>query len=111
MSGGGSTGGPRVVMVRHDGTEASERDAHNFHFPAFVRTIGPGTADVARFAVTIPKELAGKRVRIEARLQWRKFNRKCGSSALKILGSRQRCPSLRNHAAFRALPVGAFLFG
>ena len=66
----------RVVMVRHDGTEASERDAHNFHFPAFVRAIGPGTADVARYAVTIPKDLAGKRVRVEAKLQWRKFNRK-----------------------------------
>ena len=66
----------RVVMVRHDGTEAFERDAHNFHVPGFVRVIGPGTADVARYAFTVPAELRGKRVRVEARLQWRKFNRK-----------------------------------
>jgi len=65
----------RVVMVRHDGTWANERDPHLFHFPAFVRVIGPGTADVARFGVTIPKELSGRRATLRARLLWRKFNR------------------------------------
>ncbi len=64
----------KVVMVRHDGTEASQRDPQNFHAAAFARVIGPGTADVARFAVTIP---AGtKRVKAEAKLNWRKFNRR-----------------------------------
>jgi hypothetical protein len=65
----------RVVMVRHDGSWANERDPHLFHFPAFVRVIGPGTADVARFGVTIPRELEGRKVTVRARLQWRKFNR------------------------------------
>jgi tetratricopeptide (TPR) repeat protein len=65
----------KVVMVRHDGSEADERDAHTFHVPAFVRTIGPGTADVARYALSLPPELAGRRVTVRARLLWRKFNR------------------------------------
>ncbi|MGH7163468.1 MAG: multiheme c-type cytochrome, partial [Planctomycetota bacterium] len=65
----------RVVMVRHDGTWATERDPHRFHFPAFVRVIGPGTADVARFAFRVPGGVAGGRVTVRARLQWRKFNR------------------------------------
>jgi hypothetical protein len=65
----------RVVMVRHDGTWANERDPHLFHFPAFVRVIGPGSADVARYAVRVPPELAGRRVSVRAALKWRKFNR------------------------------------
>ncbi len=66
----------RVVMVRHDGTEADERDAQNFHVAAFTRVIGPGTADVARYAFTVPEGLAGRELRIEAKLNWRKFNRR-----------------------------------
>jgi len=66
----------RVIMVRHDGSEADERDAHMFHVTAFSRVIGPGAADVARFAFKVPEGLGGRRVRIEARLQWRKFNRR-----------------------------------
>jgi hypothetical protein len=65
----------RTVMVRHDGSWATERQAQTFHVPAFNRVIGPGTADVARYAVRIPKELEGKKLRVEARLQWRKFSR------------------------------------
>ncbi|MCZ6787080.1 MAG: tetratricopeptide repeat protein [Planctomycetota bacterium] len=66
----------RVVMVRHDGTEATDRDPHTFHVPAFSRVIGPGTADVARYGITVPPDLAGQRIRIQARLQWRKVNRR-----------------------------------
>ncbi len=65
----------RVVMVRHDGTEANERDPQNFHIPAFARVIGPGTADVARYVVRVPEGALGRRLRVEAKLQWRKFNR------------------------------------
>jgi len=63
----------KVTMVRHDGTEASQRDPQNFHVAAFARVIGPGTADVARYAVKIPEGVS--RVKVEAKLQWRKFNR------------------------------------
>ncbi|MHC4339453.1 MAG: tetratricopeptide repeat protein [Planctomycetota bacterium] len=65
----------RAVWVRHDGTVGNERDAWNFHAPAFSRVIGPGLADVARYAVRVPAGAAGQRLRIEARLMWRKFNR------------------------------------
>jgi len=63
----------RVVMVRHDGTEATRRDAWNFHAAAFRRVIGPGTADVARYGFRVPED--ARSLRIEARLLWRKFNR------------------------------------
>jgi tetratricopeptide (TPR) repeat protein len=63
-------------MVRHDGTEADERDAQHFHVAAFTRVIGPGTADVARYAFRVPRDLAGRQVRVEAKLNWRKFNRR-----------------------------------
>ncbi|MFI5403328.1 MAG: multiheme c-type cytochrome, partial [Planctomycetota bacterium] len=63
----------KIVMVRHDGIEASQRDPQNFHAAAFARVIGPGTADVARYAFTVP---AGVRsLKAEAKLNWRKFNR------------------------------------
>lgn len=63
----------KVVLVRHDGTEASQRDPQNFHAAAFARVIGPGTADVARYAVRVPEGVT--RVKVEAKLNWRKFNR------------------------------------
>jgi len=63
----------KVTMLRHDGSEASQRDPQNFHVAAFARVIGPGTADVARYTFTVPPGV--KRVKVEARLQWRKFNR------------------------------------
>ena len=78
----------RVVMVRHDGTWATKRQAQLFHVPAFVRVIGPGTADVARYGVRIPKELAGKKLRVEAKLQWRKFSRAFHEFVFKERGAK-----------------------
>ncbi|MEM8883084.1 MAG: tetratricopeptide repeat protein [Planctomycetota bacterium] len=63
----------RTVMVRHDGTWATERQANTFHAPAFNRVIGPGTADVARYGFTVPEGVTS--LKVEARLLWRKFNR------------------------------------
>jgi len=65
----------RTVMVRHDGTWATQRQAQRFHVPALNRVIGPGTADVARYAVTVPEALVGKRLHVKAALRWRKFSR------------------------------------
>jgi len=65
----------RTVMVRHDGTWATRRQAQTFHVAAFNRVIGPGTADVARYAVRVPERLAGKRLHVKASLRWRKFSR------------------------------------
>ncbi|MHC4848234.1 MAG: tetratricopeptide repeat protein [Planctomycetota bacterium] len=63
----------RTVMVRHDGTWATQRQAQTFHAPAFNRMIGPGSADVARYGFTVPAGATS--LRIEARLLWRKFSR------------------------------------
>jgi len=63
----------RTVMVRHDGTWATERQPQEFHAPAFNRVIGPGTADLARYGFTVPEGATS--LRVEARLKWRKFSR------------------------------------
>jgi len=63
----------RTVMIRHDGTWATQRQAQKFHAPAFNRVIGPGTADVARYGFKVPEGTTS--IRVEAKLQWRKFSR------------------------------------
>ena len=78
----------RTVMVRHDGTWATERQAQTFHVPAFNRVIGPGTADVARYAVRVPKGMAGKKLRVEATLRWRKFSRPFHEFVFKERGAK-----------------------
>jgi len=92
----------RVIMLRHDGTEASQRDAANFHVGAFARVIGPGTADVARYAFRMPEDLAGQRVRMTARLNWRKFNRRYTEFVFTSPGI--RVPDLP-HLAGQAVPA------
>jgi len=91
----------RVVMVRHDGSEADERDAQNFHVAAFTRLIGPGTADVARYGFRVPADLAGRQVRIEAKLNWRKFNRRFTEFVFRDRG--MQVPDLP-HLKGRAVP-------
>ncbi|MHC4730367.1 MAG: multiheme c-type cytochrome [Planctomycetota bacterium] len=91
----------RVVMVRHDGSEADERDAQNFHVAAFTRVIGPGTADVARYGFRVPADLAGRQVRIEAKLNWRKFNRRFTEFVFRDRG--MQVPDLP-HLKDRAVP-------
>ncbi|MGQ0613851.1 MAG: tetratricopeptide repeat protein [Planctomycetaceae bacterium] len=91
----------RVVMVRHDGTWANERDPHLFHFPAFVRVIGPGSADVARYAVKIPEGGAGGRITARAKLNWRKFNR--DYSEFVFLQRKLKVPDL-DHLRGQAVP-------
>jgi tetratricopeptide (TPR) repeat protein len=74
----------RVLMLRHDGKEAFQRDPQNFHVASFARVIGPGTADMARYAFTPPPGV--RRVKVEARLNWRKFNRKYTEFVFKEAG-------------------------
>ncbi|MFQ5845506.1 MAG: tetratricopeptide repeat protein, partial [Planctomycetota bacterium] len=65
----------RVVFVREDGTAAMRRDAQNFRAVAYQRVIGPGKADLARYAFPVPAAAVGRKLTIRARLRWRKFNR------------------------------------
>ncbi len=66
----------RVVFVDEDGVEADRRNPSDFRAPVHVNTIGPGTADLVRFAFSVPQDEAPRALRVEARLRWRKFNRK-----------------------------------
>ena len=73
----------RSVMLKEDAHPAMERDAHNFHVAGLARVIGPGTADVVRYRVTVPETGA---LSVDARLQWRKFNRSYTVFSYELLG-------------------------
>jgi Flp pilus assembly protein TadD len=63
----------RVVFVDERGAECDRRNPHDFRAAAHLRVIGPGTADVVRYRVTVPPDLAGRRMGVRAVLKWRKF--------------------------------------
>lgn len=65
----------KSIMLDHWGNRISRRNAQDIHVAAFARVIGPGTADVAHYAFTPPPELAGQKIKIKSKLQWRKFDR------------------------------------
>lgn len=65
----------RAVILDHDGHPVLRRNAQDIHVVAYANAIGPGTADVARYRVQIPDDLAGRAVTLRARLLWRKFHR------------------------------------
>jgi hypothetical protein len=65
----------RVLMVDMHGHEANNRNPQDFRAAAHLKVIGPGTADVVRYRLTVPPELAGRRLGVRAVLKWRKFTR------------------------------------
>lgn len=65
-----------AVFVNENSERIFRRDPQNFRALVFARVIGPGTADVARYEVSIPPELAGRTLTISAALRWRKFERR-----------------------------------
>jgi hypothetical protein len=65
----------RVVMIDEHGKEADRRNPQDFRASAHTKVIGPGTADVVRYRVVVPKELAGRKLRVRATVKWRKFTR------------------------------------
>ncbi|UCG34288.1 MAG: tetratricopeptide repeat protein [Phycisphaerales bacterium] len=65
----------RAVILDRHGRPVLRRNAQDIYVTAYSNTIGPGSADVVRFRLQVPLELAGRQVTIQARLLWRKFNR------------------------------------
>ncbi|RMH18478.1 MAG: hypothetical protein D6701_06265, partial [Gemmatimonadetes bacterium] len=65
----------RAVILDADGRPIHDRDATRLRVTAMANVIGPGTADVAHYELTIPPALAGRRLVARARLLWRKFDR------------------------------------
>ena len=74
-----------AVMLDKDAQPSIHRDAQNFVVAGFARTIGPGTADIARFRVKVPEDADGP-VTLDAELLWRKFNRHYTEFSTAFLG-------------------------
>ncbi len=63
-----------AIVDRH-GRRIDRRNAKDIFVPAQANVIPPGGADVVRYSVTVPPELAGKELTVRAVLRWRKFKR------------------------------------
>ena len=65
----------KAVMVDKHSNPIHQRNAQDMHVAVYANVIGPGTADIAHYAFTIPEALAGQQLTLQARLLWRKFDR------------------------------------
>lgn len=63
----------RVLFVDEKGHECAVRDPQDFRAAVHAKVIGPGTADIARYRLTVPPEVAGKKLVVRATVKWRKF--------------------------------------
>lgn len=63
----------RALFVDSAGRAIDRRNPQDIRTPVFVNAIGPGTANLAHYRLVVPAE-AGRYI-LDARLQWRKFNR------------------------------------
>ena len=64
-----------AVILDAEGRAILRRNAQDIHVTAAANVIGPGTADIGHYELTVPRALAGRRIVLRARLLWRKFNR------------------------------------
>ena len=65
----------KAVIVDRNGNPIHRRNAQDIFVTVYANVIGPGTADIAHYAFTVPPELAGQNLTLQARLLWRKFDR------------------------------------
>ena len=65
----------KALMVDANGQAIHRRNAQDIVTAVYVRTIGPGTADVAHYSFEVPEDYAGRKLTLRARLLWRKFDR------------------------------------
>ncbi|MFA6111554.1 MAG: tetratricopeptide repeat protein [Candidatus Latescibacterota bacterium] len=65
----------RALMVDRHGEPIHRRNAQDIVTPVYVRVIGPGTADVARYRLRVPAGQPSDELKVRARLLWRKFDR------------------------------------
>ncbi len=63
----------RALFVDEHSKEADRRNPQDFRGLVHVKVIGPGTADVVRYRLTVPTDWAGRRLGVRATLKWRKF--------------------------------------
>ncbi len=65
----------KAVILDKDGQPIQKRNAQDIHVTAAANVIGPGTADVVHYQITLPAELPAGPLTARARLLWRKFDR------------------------------------
>ena len=65
----------KALMVDAKGQAIHRRNAQDIVTAVYVRTIGPGTADVAHYSFEVPEDYSGRKLTLRARLLWRKFDR------------------------------------
>lgn len=63
----------KALMVDRHSEPIQKRNAQAIVAPVYVRVIGPGTADIAHYRITVPP--GEQTLTVEARLLWRKFDR------------------------------------
>ena len=66
----------KAVLVDKNSDAIHKRNGQDIHVSVYTNVIGPGTADIAHYTFTIPKELESKKLTMEARLMHRKFDQK-----------------------------------
>ena len=66
----------KAVMLDKNSNPIHQRNGQDIHVSAYSNVIGPGTADIAHYTFTIPKEFESKKLTMEARLMHRKFDQK-----------------------------------
>ncbi|MSS70425.1 MAG: tetratricopeptide repeat protein [Candidatus Latescibacteria bacterium] len=65
----------KALLVDREGNAIHRRNVQDIFTAVYVRVIGPGTADVARYTFRVPEGIAGQDLTLRARLLWRKFDR------------------------------------
>jgi len=65
----------KALLVDKEGEAIHQRNAQDIVTAVYVRTIGPGTADVAHYSFRVPEDYDGQMLTLRARLMWRKFDR------------------------------------
>lgn len=65
----------KSVLVDMNGDVIDRRNAQDIHTAVYANVIGPGTAALAHYRLTLPAALANSPLTVTARLLWRKFER------------------------------------
>lgn len=66
----------KAVLVDKNSNPIHKRNAQDIRVEVYTNVIGPGTADIAHYTFTIPKQFENSKLMMEARLLFRKFDQK-----------------------------------
>lgn len=72
-----------ALFVDEHGDPALHRNAQDFRAAVYANVVGPGSSKLAHYAFRVPRDVAGERITVTARLLWRKFNRRFSEFAFE----------------------------